>query len=258
MEFGKLAQTLDCGQCFRWELQPDGSWKGGTGGKFLHITVENFPQVLRDGCWAEYFDMGTDYEKIRRDLCENDEMLRKAAEFAPEIRILRQDPWEALCSFIISQCNNIKRIKGIVARLCGAYGEPEGAGWHAFPKPEALACRSKEDLLRLGCGYRAGYLIDASRRVAAGSLDLSALRELPLGEAREKLMEIEGVGPKVADCALLYGLHRLDAFPVDVWMKRAMDRLFPGRAPADFGPYAGIAQQYIFHYSRNHSDLFAC
>lgn len=130
-------------------------------------------------------------------------------------------------------------------------------GFFAFPGPEAVAALREEDLREIGCGYRAGYLIGAAKKVASGEIDLEGLRGLPLGEAREKLRSMEGVGPKVADCALLYGLHRLDAFPMDVWMKRAMKRLFPGKTPACFGRYAGVAQQYLFHYSRNHPELFA-
>ena len=113
-----------------------------------------------------------------------------------------------------------------------------------------------EDLQPLRCGFRAPYILSAARLVADGTVDLPAIGSLPLPEAREQLMRIKGVGPKVAECALLYGMHRLDAFPMDVWIKRAMSTLFPGKKPEDFGPYAGIAQQYLFHYSRMHPELF--
>lgn len=266
MESFDLTQTLECGQCFRWDRLPDGSYTGVASGRFLHISGEKFPEILRDPFWSHYFDFDLDYEKVRASLAESDPVLAQAAQFAPGMRILNQEPWEALCSFIISQNNNIPRIKGIVARLCVAFGAklegagPDGAelegGAYAFPAPETLAALEEDDLAPVRCGFRARYLIDAARKVACGEINLEAVRRLPLAEARTKLMTIVGVGPKVADCALLYGLHRLDAFPMDVWMKRAMRELFPGREPESFGPYAGIAQQYIFHYSRMNPQLF--
>jgi N-glycosylase/DNA lyase len=251
-----LGQTLDCGQTFRWAPTADGAWEGIACGRFLRITEENLPNVLQDAFWAHYFDMGLDYEAVRAELCARHPVLGTAARYAPDIRILNQDPWEALCSFVLSQCNNIVRIKGIVARLCLACGEPIDETHHAFPTPEALARAGENGLRALGCGFRAAYLAEIACRAENGEIDWRLLRRLPLGEARAKLMELPGIGPKVADCTLLYGLHRLDAFPMDVWMKRAMKTLLPGKDSADFGPYAGIAQQYLFHYSRNHPELF--
>lgn len=253
-----LAQTLDCGQCFRWDRLQDGTWEGVAYGKYLHITEENFSGVLRDPFWADYFDMGTDYAGIRAGLCAKDSTLAEAAHYAPEIHILRQEPWEALCSFILSQCNNIKRIKGMAARLCRAYGRNIGNGRFAFPEAETLALADEGDLRALGFGFRAPYVISAAKSVAQGSIDFKVLKVMPLKEARDALTGLSGVGPKVADCTLLYGLHRMDAFPMDVWMKRAMKVLFPGKDPSWFGPYAGVAQQYIFHYSRHHPELFQC
>ncbi len=253
MNLDTLGQTLDCGQCFRWECLPDGSWRGCAGNRCAHLTAENLAGVLAEPFWARYFDMGRDYGAIRRQLSTLDPLLGEAARYAPDLRILNQDPWEALCSFLLSQCNNIKRIKGLVARLCRAYGEPAGEV-ASFPRPEALAGCSEQELRALGCGYRAGYVVAAARQTAEGKLDFARLRRLPLPEARRELMELPGIGPKVADCVLLYGLHRLEAFPMDVWMKRAMKTFFPGKKPEDFGNFAGIAQQYIFYYSRNHPE----
>lgn len=255
MRLDTLGQTLDCGQCFRWEQLPDGSWQGAAGNRCALITAKSLPDVLADPYWANYFDLARDYDEIREEFCALDPVLGEAARYAPDIRILNQDPWEALCSFLLSQCNNIKRIKGLIARLCETYGVSSGKCF-SFPGPEVLAKKTERELRALGCGYRAGYLISAARRAADGALDFERLRRLPLPDAREELMKLDGVGPKVADCALLYGLHRLDAFPMDVWMKRAMKFLFPGRTPQEFGEYAGVAQQYIFHYSRNHPELF--
>lgn len=251
-----LSQTLECGQCFRWERTADGSYRGVAGGRRLEVSERNLSGVLKDAFWAHYFDMEHDYGAIRGHLCRKDPVLAEAACYAPGIRILNQDPWETLCSFILSQANNIPRIRGIVGRLCLLCGPEIEGGLCAFPSAEAVAALSEADLRAAGCGFRAGYVLDAARKTASGGVDFVRLRELPLETARGELTSISGVGPKVADCTLLYGLHRLDAFPMDVWMKRAMKRLFPGRTPGYFGRYAGVAQQYIFHYSRNHPELF--
>ena len=173
--------------------------------------------------------------------------------YAPGIRVLHQPAWEALAAFIMSQNNNVPRIKGIIERLCTAFGDPLAWGYD-FPPPERLAGLGEEDLRVLRCGWRWEYLLDAAEKVASGLLPLDQVAVLPLPEARQALQSIKGVGPKVAECVLLYGMGRLEAFPLDVWMKRAMKILFPGKKPEDFGPYAGIAQQYIFHYCRTHPD----
>lgn len=248
-----LAATLECGQCFRWEALPGGEYRFAAGSRFMRAGPSSLSSLWEDEGWRVYFDLDRDYDAIRRELSILDPALEKAAAYAPGIRILNQDPWEALCCFILSQNNNIPRIKGIVARLCENFGESVEGGFD-FPGPEKLASLSPEELSPLRCGFRARYLIDAAQRVALKKegLVLGKLREIPVEEARTALMKIVGVGHKVADCTLLYGLHRLEVFPIDVWMKRAMERLFPGKSPEMFGPWAGVAQQYIFHYSRNH------
>ena len=257
-----LAQTLNCGQCFRWNTQPDGSYLGIALGHVLHI-IETDRTVLLADCteqefrqiWCDYFDCNFDYGQVRDTLAHCDPVLAQAARFAPGMRILRQDPWETLVSFIISQNNNIPRITGIVDRLCNLFGESLGE-FSSFPTAERLANLTENDLAPLRSGFRAKYILSAAQHVASGNVELAALRTMSIDEARQKLMTIHGVGPKVAECALLYGLHRLEAFPMDVWMKRAMATLFPNKTPTDFGEYAGIAQQYIFHYSRNNPQLF--
>lgn len=256
MNFEALEQILGCGQCFRWHHLADDSWQGAVGGRSVRITAENLPHVLQDPFWAHYFDAETDYAAIRAGFARKSPVLAEAVRFAPEIRILNQEPWEAFCSFILSQCNNIRRIQGMVERLCKAYGTPAGGGSFTFPAAEVLAEVPEQELRALGLGFRAPYVLDAARRVTAGELDFSALKTMPLWEVHQKLEKTCGVGPKVADCALLYGLHRLEAFPMDVWMKRAMKAFFPGKTPDWFGPYAGVAQQYIFHFSRNHPECF--
>ena len=260
-----LAQTLDCGQAFRWRpADPQGLvWEGAAKDRYLRL--EDRGETLALSCsqeeledfWSGYFDLETDYEEKRRALSKMSPALAQAAAFAPGIRILRQDPWEALCSFIISQNNHIPRIKGIIERLCQLLGEPIGdTGWHSFPGPERLSACSLEDLAPLRAGFRAKYLLDAAQKVASGEVDLEQVAASPVEEGRVELQKIHGVGPKVAECALLYGFHKTECFPLDVWMKRAMALLLPGTDPKAFGSNAGLAQQYLFHYSRLHPQLF--
>lgn len=257
-----LAQTLDCGQCFRWQVLPGAEYHGIAMGRRLSITEQNGTVLFHgvtaaefEQVWVPYFDLDFNYAAVRDSFAALHPVLKQAAEFAPGIRLLQQDPWEALCSFIISQNNNIPRIKGIVERLCTLLGE-EHDGFCDFPTPERLAQQTPDSLAPVRSGFRAKYLISAAQKVASGEVNLQALFTLPIDEARSQLMTIYGVGEKVAECALLYGLHRLEAFPMDVWMKRAMAVLLPGYTPEELGEYAGIAQQYLFHYSRCNAQLF--
>ncbi len=257
-----LAQTLDCGQSFRWVEREDGGFDGVAFNRSVTVRldgtdlyIENADESDRE-LWHSYFDLDLDYGKIRGEISAIHPILADAAKYAPGIRILRQEPYEALCTFIISQNNNIKRIKGIVQRLCEQFGDRLPDGTYAFPDAEKMASLTADDLAPLRAGFRNRYLVDAARKVADGDVDLEKCRSCDYDEARRELMQITGVGVKVADCALLFGLHRIEAFPLDVWMKRAMATLFPGMTPGDFGQYAGIAQQYIFHYSRMNPKLF--
>lgn len=258
-----LAQTLDCGQAFRWRENPDGSFTGAAHGRVVTLTL-NGTSLDIDGAdgndfrdiWENYFDLSRDYGAIRESLSLLHPTMKDAAAYAPGIRILSQEPWEALCSFVISQNNNIPRIKLIIERLCKAFGQPIDDTWSAFPDAETISALTPEDLAPIKAGFRARYIIDAAKKVSSGEVDLAALRTMPIEDARAELMKITGVGIKVANCTLLYGLHRLECFPLDVWMKRAMAVLFPGLTPEAFGEYGGIAQQYIFHYSRMHPELF--
>ncbi len=261
-----LPQTLFCGQCFRWKELSDNCYEGVVRGKATRVRTDGDRLILDDAdeadraMWRSYFDLDLDYGAVRTELSSIHPTMSQAARFAPGIRILCQEPFEALISFIISQNNNIKRITGIVDRLCECFGEPiETDGTYplyAFPTAQRLAALSPDDLAPIRAGFRHRYIIDAAQKVADGTIDLDLLRELPYAEAQAALMQITGVGVKVADCVMLYGLHRLDGFPMDVWMKRAMAALFPDLKPDAFGQYAGIAQQYIFHYARMHPELF--
>ena len=245
-----LDDTLDCGQAFRWEKISDNAYRGAFLNKQLTVSCENGSDLFRLhdtteedflGVWADYFDLGTDYGEIKRRFSE-DETLSKACAFAGGIRLLRQDSWEALSSFIISQNNNIPRIKGIIGRLCSHY--------NGYPSAEDMRDETADSLGYLRSGFRAKYLVDAVSKVLSGEIDLESVRTLPLDDARNALMKIKGVGPKVADCTLLFGFYRLDAFPKDVWVKRVLAQWYPNGLPDCTKGLEGIAQQYLFHYIR--------
>lgn len=253
-------QTFTCGQCFRWTEQPDGSYLGIVRGIPARVSDQDGALVLSSDeqqfsqLWRNYFDCDTDYAAI----CDSfavDAFTAAAADFGRGIRILRQEPWEALCTFILSQCNNIPRITGIVDRLCTLLGEPisfEQQTLHAFPSPEQLASCTPEDLASLRAGYRTPYLIAAAQAVCSGTVDFSALSRMGTDAARREIMQLRGVGRKVADCFLLFGLHKLDAFPVDTWMKKAAAYYSGDMKRFINSPYAGVYQQYFFFYTREH------
>ncbi len=246
-----LDETLDCGQAFRWAKIDRDSYTGHFLNTPLTISVEDRGRHIfrlkntteRDFLdkWYNYLDLSTDYGELKRQFSE-DETMSKACAFAGGIRILRQDSWEALSSFIISQNNNIPRIKGIIERLCTHYG--------GYPTAVEMRGETAESLGFLRSGFRAKYLVDASQRVAGGDIDLKAVAEMPIEQARAELKRIKGVGPKVAECALLFGMYRVEAFPIDVWVKRVMERWYPNGLPECVKGYEGIAQQYLFHYIR--------
>ncbi len=256
VEHFSLKNTLECGQCFRWKKLPDGSFFGVVGAHSLRVeqkadilifydtSEEEFQQI-----WRPYFDFDTDYDRIYREIC-TDDILRRAYAYSGEIHILRQQPWETLCSFIISQNNNIPRIIGIIERLCRQFGEPLQEQVFSFPTPQRLASIHIEELSELRAGFRARYLLDAAKKLTDGTVDLAAVLEADTQTARRELQKICGVGPKVADCTLLFGFYRTEAFPVDVWMKRALEHFYPNGFPKELHPYGGIAQQLLFHYIR--------
>lgn len=251
-----LSDTLDCGQCFRWYSLDSNTYTGVVAKKHLTI-IENENRIILkntskadfENLWKNYFDLETDYTTIKKSFDSN-KILLQSTQFAPGIRVLRQEGWEALCSFIISQNNNLKRIKGIVKALCEKYGEKLPCGEYAFPTPLELANSSIEEIQTTKCGFRAKYIYDAACKVAAGEISLDDLYTAPIDEARTTLQLIKGVGPKVAECALLYGFARMECFPQDVWIKRAMKILFPDGLPQCANTHLGIAQQFIFHYAR--------
>lgn len=249
-------ESFLCGQSFRFLPEKDG-FLGTVGHRRVHISVSDGLLHIRGAAiadapfWEQYLALDEDYAAFQNRLARNP-ILRQAVAFAPGIRVLRQPFFETLITFIISQNNNIPRIRGIVERLCALAGE-ECGGFYSFPTPERLAALKEEDLAPLRAGWRSAYLLDAARLVALGRVDERELMSLPTDLARERLMEIKGVGPKVADCVLLFACHRLEVCPMDVWMKRAMALYFPRGFPAYLRPIAGVAQQYLFHWARSRS-----
>lgn len=270
-----LDHIFDCGQCFRWEKQKDGSYVGTAMGKVASmslsggkLTIDNCDSDDFENIWKSYLDMETDYSAIKGLLTEKDEVLKSAAEYGYGIRILRQDFWEAMVSFIISQNNNIPRIKGCIENICKAFGESvgtyNGKEYFGIPSPEKLASLTVEDLAPIRLGYRAPYLIKTARQIMEQGGPRQVERRLAAcREPIEELRKFCGVGPKVAACISLFGLGRMDAFPIDVWMRRVMNKLYNIDesdvkamnlyAAEHFGKYGGIAQQYLFYYIRDNN-----
>ena len=253
-DFGEinLDMTLDCGQAFRWSRQPDGKWRGTACGRTIDITQKNSELYIYGSneedaqkIWADYFDLKRDYGKIITAF-KNDAHVCGAIERHGTVRILNQEPWEALCSFIISACNNIPRIKGIVSRMCDNFGERLPDGSFAFPSPEVIAGKTEDELSVLRAGYRVPFILDAARAVCSGDIDLESVRELTEADARRTLMRIKGVGRKVADCTMLFSLGFSSVFPVDRHIQRACGEIYPDGLPDCFDAFYGLAQQYIF------------
>ena len=265
-----LTHIFDCGQCFRWNKTDENTYAGVAKGKALTISQSGNDVVLHNtterdfyDVWYNYFDFDTDYGKIKSELSK-DSVMREAISYGEGIRILNQDLWETVVSFIISASNNIPRIKGIVERLCAAYGGEINYGgdvYYSFPSIEKMSTLSKDDLGVIRAGFRDKYIIDAVFKFQRGELSADALYKMTTPEAKKALMTISGVGKKVSDCIALFGLKRADSFPVDVWIKRIMEYCyFDGKeqpidkisafAEEKFGKLGGYAQQYLFFYAR--------
>lgn len=255
-----LKHTFDCGQCFRWNENSDGSFSGVIYDKAVNIREKNdgsFETDFEDlEILKDYFDLERDYGSLKKTF-SGDENLKKASEYGYGIRILHQEPWETLISFIISANNNIPRIKKIINSLCQNYGDKISDGFYTFPKPETLAKLEVSDLDVIKSGFRAKYIIDASKKVYSREVELEKIYDMPSYEGREYLKKIKGVGDKVADCTLLFAYRKYDVFPKDVWIKRILNNLY-GLDEKDFdngvkhlfGNLGGFAQQYLFYYER--------
>jgi len=259
-------KTFDCGQCFRFDPAEDESFDhrvdGVAFGRSVSFAEKDGQLFVRsseedfNGIWKSYLQLDVDYNAVDKKIVEalplsDRDHMQLAVQTGRGIRILRQDPWEALCSFIVSQNNNIPRIKKIISAMSEKYGEDLG-GVYSFPTAKALFEAGEEEIFALKTGFRAKYIYDAAKKVHTGELDLRKVAEAPTyDEAAEMLMTVSGVGPKVAACALLFGFGRTDAFPIDVWIKKVIEKRFPnGLDPTVFGNEAGIAQQYLFYYER--------
>ena len=258
-----LEKIETSGQCFRWTRTEADTWRVLSGESCLYISsLGNGAYALDcgedefDSRWKDYFDLRESYASIRARIDPaKDPFLHAAAEHGRGIRILRQDPWETLVSFIISQNRNIPAIRRSVEKLCTLCGEKKtdsrGIEYHAFPSPVSVAALTLEDLSPCRLGYRDRYVLRAAKDAAAGLLDLEAMRDMPCADAVKELEKLYGVGNKVACCAALFGLHRLDAFPRDVWINRALKDEYPDGWPYEkYSPYNGVYQQYIFAYYR--------
>lgn len=249
-----LLQTLEGGQAFRWRHDDNGIFTGVVGSRMLQVRQEengvtflNLPEEDL-AFWLNYFDTETDYAEIIIRFSE-DKTLKLAAKENRGLRILRQDPFETLISFIISQNNNIPRIKGIIGRLCETFGEKIGEEY-AFPTVERLSALSEEELSPLRAGFRNRYILDAARKTMDKTVNLGAVYDMTYDEGKNELKKIVGVGDKVADCVLLFAYHKTEAFPMDVWIKKVVAEYYPDGLPECMGEYKGIAQQYLFEYFR--------
>ena len=261
LEFFDVTQTFDCGQCFRFTVEENRA-RGYAFGREVTFTQCSESEIYIYPCteneyysiWERYLSLDADYAAIRKELISarpDDDKLALAMETGKGIRILRQEPWETLCSFIISQNNNIPRIKKIIDSLCRAGAEISGASEVTFPSPAVLAGMGTEGIFALRTGFRAAYLYDAACKVLSGEVVLDSIFSLNCSDAAAELCRIKGVGPKVAACTLLFGFDKLDAFPIDVWVKRVMAEYYGNNVDASsFGRYAGLAQQYLFYHRR--------
>ncbi len=276
----ELKDIFECGQCFRWNQEEDGSYTGvftdcvlnveKQGSKIIfkgkyynQITQKDFEEKIRN-----YFDLDRDYSKIKRILSKVDENLKLSVKYGDGIRILNQNLWETIISFIISANNNIPRIKGIIERISAKYGkeiEFNNKKYYTFPSKEELSKASVEDLRALGLGFRDVRVYETTRIILNNEVDLEKIHNLPTDKVREILLSLPGVGPKVADCILLFStLKRFDVFPIDVWVRRVMNDLYIHNedetkvdkkeiqklAEDKFGNLQGIAQQYLFYWRR--------
>lgn len=272
-----LRDIFECGQCFRWNKQEDGSYTGIWKENVLNIRQEDNKIIFKGICQngniekeiKEYFDLERNYEEIKDKLAKIDENMKLSIKYGEGIRILNQDLWETIISFIISANNNIPRIKGIIERLSKKYGKEikwNNESYYTFPTAENLKNVTVEEYRNLGLGFRDIRLYETTKMINEKQIDLEKLKQNPnTQEVRDKLLTLSGVGPKVADCILLFStLKRFEVFPIDVWVRRVMNELYIKKedetkvskkeieklAQEKFGNLAGMAQQYLFYWRR--------
>ncbi len=258
-----LEDTFLCGQAFRWEKDPDGVFYGVVDNYAVKAYWHDSNTIYMESSnpdlvyWSHYLNFSCDYNEAEIALSK-DPLMASAIEKGRGIRILRQDLWETIVSFIISANNNIPRIRKIINSLCENFGEEihfDGKVFYGFPKAERLANLEIQDLACIRAGFRDKYILDAAKKVASGEINLEEIPKMGNAKAKAELMKIKGVGTKVADCILLYSLGRHNVFPLDVWTKRIMTKLYgveekdlPAFIEKQFGNNAGIAQQYLYNY----------
>ncbi len=270
-----LTHIFECGQCFRWNKENDGSYTGVVKNSVINVqkngdeiifkgtSNEDFENTIR-----EYFDLDTNYDEIKRKLASIDKYLKESTEFGNGIRILHQDLWECIISFIISANNNIPRIKKIIETISKNYGEKiewNNKVYYTFPTVEALAKASVEDLRAMGLGFRDIRVYNTTHLILDKKFDMERIQKMDdSNQMREELLKLDGVGPKVADCILLFALKRFDVFPIDVWVRRVMNDLYIHNeneekvnkkeltklAEEKFLGIQGLAQQYLFYWKR--------
>ncbi|MBP3596855.1 MAG: 8-oxoguanine DNA glycosylase [Clostridia bacterium] len=270
-----LIHIFECGQCFRWNKEEDNSYTGIIKNRVINIKKDNNDykffsneNVDLDKCITEYFDLNTDYEKIKNKLSGIDENLKLSIEYGNGIRILKQDIWECIISFIISANNNIPRIKKIIENLAFNYGKKvsfNNKEYYLFPTPEELSKATVQDLRKLGLGFRDIRVYNSTKMILNKEIDIQKLvLEPDTNKVRNELLKLDGVGEKVADCILLFGFNRFDVFPVDVWVRRVMNDLYLHNedenkvnkneirkiAKEKFLGIEGLAQQYLFYWKR--------
>lgn len=267
---------FDCGQCFRWDKELDGSYTGVFKGNVMNVKKDGNNVTFKGICngdieeiCKDYFDLNTDYEDIKEKLSKIDDNVKTSVGYGSGIRILNQDLWETIISFIISANNNIPRIKGIIERLSEKYGDEikyKGNKYYTFPTPEQLKNVTVEEYRKLGLGFRDIRLYETTKMILNKQVDIENMKNNPNTiEVREELLKLSGVGPKVADCILLFSdLKRFEVFPIDVWVRRVMNDLYIKNedetkvnkkqiekiANEKFGDLAGLAQQYLFYWRR--------
>ena len=272
----ELEHIFECGQCFRWNKQEDGSYTGVFKGNVLNvnkldneITFRGMVNGKIENVVEDYFDLDRNYEEIKSKLSKIDKYLENSINYGYGIRILNQDLWETIISFIISANNNIPRIKGIIERISQKYGkeiEWEGKKYYTFPSAEEMKDVTIEDFRKLGLGFRDKRIYETIHLVLDKKVNLDKMYEKETKEVREELLTLSGVGPKVADCILLFStLKRFDVFPIDVWVRRVMNELYIKNedenkvskkeimniADEKFGSLEGLAQQYLFYWKRD-------
>ncbi len=254
-----LPHTFECGQCFRWNLDDNNIYTGVVGNRIIKAYTTDEGIVIEcddDELVTEYFDLARNYTEIK-NMFADDIILNKACDYGYGIRLLKQNPWETMISFIISANNNIPRIKKIINSLCNNFGQHIFDGHYTFPTPDVLCSLTVDDLDVIKSGFRAKYILDAAKKVASGELVLEELYNMDSADARAELKTVKGIGDKVADCVLLFAYQKFDVFPKDVWIKRILNNLynvensdFENFISTKFGNFGGFAQQYLFYYGR--------